>query len=222
MARMINIGAVDDDRMLLCGLAAWFEDVPDLSLVTAASTVDSLLRQDTGMIDLVLLDLRLADGSDPEDNVHRLVAAGVQVLIMSVAADPNQVAATLATGAAGYLTKDQDLDVLAETVRDIAAGRDPLPPDLAFAIAHDTRPTRPRLSEREVQLLLAYAAGMTLDAASRRIGIRPGTAKNYLERIKHKYRSAGRPTYTKLDLAARAREDGLIWSAPGGGAGLLK
>jgi len=51
---------------------------------------------------------------------------------------------------------------------------------------------------------------MTLEAAARRTGIRPATAKHYLERIKQKYRSAGRPTYTKLDLAARVREDGLL------------
>ena len=51
---------------------------------------------------------------------------------------------------------------------------------------------------------------MTLDAAARRTGIRPATAKHYLERIKQKYRSAGRPTYTKLDLATRVREDGLL------------
>jgi two-component system, NarL family, nitrate/nitrite response regulator NarL len=56
---------------------------------------------------------------------------------------------------------------------------------------------------------------MTLDAAARRTGVRPATAKNYLERIKQKYRSAGRPTYTKLDLATRVREDGLLRYAPG-------
>jgi hypothetical protein len=62
---------------------------------------------------------------------------------------------------------------------------------------------------RDRQLLLAYAAGMTLDAAARRIGIRPATAKHYLERIKQWYRSAGRPAHTKLDLATRVRGDGL-------------
>jgi hypothetical protein len=51
---------------------------------------------------------------------------------------------------------------------------------------------------------------MTLDAAARRTGIRRATAKHYLERIKQKYRTAGRPTYTKLDLATRVREDGLL------------
>ena len=39
--------------------------------------------------------------------------------------------------------------------------------------------------------------------------------RQVLRRIKKKYRSAGRPTYTKLDLATRVREDGLLRYALG-------
>ena len=67
-------------------------------------------------------------------------------------------------------------------------------------------------------MLLAYASGMTLAAAARHIGVRPTTAKLYLERVKEKYRRAGRPTYTKLDLAARVREDGLTRESVSGPA----
>jgi two-component system, NarL family, nitrate/nitrite response regulator NarL len=190
---MIGLAAVDDDRMLLSGLAAWLAAAADLRLVAASDTVDGLLGHGTDGIDVVLLDLLLADRSNPADNVRRLAAAGPRVLVVSVVADPDQVMAAYAAGAAGYLTKDRDLDEVAPTVRGVASGSDPCPSELAFAIAHDQRPGRPRLSLRERQLLLAYAAGMTLDAAARRIGIRPATAKHYLERIKQKYRSAGRP-----------------------------
>ena len=207
---MIGLAAVDDDRMLLSGLAAWLARATDLRLLAATDTVDRLLRRGTDGIDVVLLDLLLADHSDPADNVRRIAAAGPRVVVVSVVADPDQIMAAYAAGAAGYLTKDRDLDEAANAVRDIASGRDPCPRELAFAMAHDKRPGRPRLSAQELQLLLAYAAGMTLDAAARRIGIRPATAKHYLERIKQKYRSAGRPTYTKLDLATRVREDGLL------------
>lgn len=206
---MIGLAAVDDDRMLLSGLAAWLAATADLRLVTAVDTVDELLRHGTDGIDVVLLDLLLADHSDPADNVHRVAAAGPQVLVVSVTADPNQIASAYAAGAAAYLTKDRELNEVAHAIRAIAAGQDPCPAELAFAMAHDKRLERPQLSTKELQLLLAYAAGMTLNAAARRTGIRPATAKNYLERIKHKYRSAGRPTYTKLDLATRVREDGL-------------
>jgi DNA-binding NarL/FixJ family response regulator len=215
VAAMIGLAAVDDDRMLLSGMAAWVAGTKDLCLVAAADTVDRLLWYGTDGIDVVLLDLLLADHSDPAGNVRRLAAAGLKVLVVSVVADPDQIVAAYAAGAVGYLTKDRDLDEVAQAVRDIAAARDVWPPELAFAIAHDRRPGRPHLSAQELQLLLAYGSGMTLGAAARRTGIRPATAKNYLERIKQKYRSAGRPTYTKLDLAARIREDGLLRYGPG-------
>jgi DNA-binding NarL/FixJ family response regulator len=211
---MIGIAAVGD-RMLLSGLAAWLAGAPDLRLTAAIGTVDQLLRHGTDDTDVVLLDLLLADRSDPVDNVSRLAAAGPRVLVVSVVTDPAQIMAVHTAGAAGYLTKDHDLDDLARTVRDMAAGKDLCPPEPTFAVANDKRPERPRLSPREMQLLLAYAAGLTLDAAARRTGIRPATANTYLERIKQKYRTAGRPTYTKLDLATRVREDGLLRYANG-------
>lgn len=211
---VIGLAAVDDDRMLCSGLAAWLAGTPDLCLVAVADTVDGMLRRGLDGVDVVLLDLLLADHSDPADNVRRLAAAGPRVLVVSVVADPGQVMAAYAAGAAGYLTRDRDLDELAGAVRTIAAGRNAFPPELAFAVADDHRPERPRLSAQELQLLLGYAAGMTLEAAARRTGIRPATAKHYLERVKQKYRSAGRPTYTKLDLANRVREDGLLRYSP--------
>ncbi len=80
-------------------------------------------------------------------------------------------------------------------------------------MASSTGHTRPRLSQRERSVLLAYASGMTLDAVAEQVGIRPGTAKTYLERVKAKYLEIGRPAYTKLELAQRASED----SASAGG-----
>ncbi|HZI76799.1 MAG TPA: LuxR C-terminal-related transcriptional regulator, partial [Gemmatimonadales bacterium] len=76
------------------------------------------------------------------------------------------------------------------------------------ALLEDDRTQRPRLSARERQVLIAYASGMTLEVAARHIGIKPGTAKTYLDRVKAKYRAIGRPAYTKLELAQRIREDG--------------
>jgi DNA-binding CsgD family transcriptional regulator len=58
-------------------------------------------------------------------------------------------------------------------------------------------------------VLLAYASGMTLNAAARHVGIRPETAKTYLDRVKAKYQALGRPAYTKYELTTRVREDGL-------------
>ncbi|MBO4204955.1 response regulator [Micromonospora echinofusca] len=206
---MIRVAAVDDDRMLLDGLATWVRSVPDLRLVATAATVDELLRDLAGPVDVVLLDLVLRDRSAAAENVGRLVSAGHRVLVLSVWARPDQVVATFEAGASGYVTKDHDLAALAAAVREVYAERPVFSTELAFACLGDTRPVRPQLSPRERAVLLAYASGMTLKAAARHLGIKPETARTYLDRVKVKYHDLGRPSRTKLELAERVREDQL-------------
>jgi DNA-binding CsgD family transcriptional regulator len=81
------------------------------------------------------------------------------------------------------------------------------PPRIADNLDIGSREVRPKLSARERDVLIAYASGMTLEAVARLVGIRLGTAKTYLGRIKAKYHEVGRPARTKLDLATRVRED---------------
>jgi two-component system, NarL family, nitrate/nitrite response regulator NarL len=204
----IAIAAVDDDRMLLDGLASWLKSASDLILTGTAATVDELLAGPGANASVVLLDLRLRDGSDPAGNVARLAAVGMRVLVVSVVDRYDAVAAAFQAGAGGYLTKDHDLPSLERAVRDIAEGGTVVSPELAFSLIRDRRPERPRLSRQEVAVLTAYASGMTLRGAAHRAGVKVGTAKEYLDRIKAKYSAAGRPAHTKIDLARRAEEDG--------------
>jgi two-component system nitrate/nitrite response regulator NarL len=206
---MIEVSVVDDDRMLLDGMAAWFSSVEDVVLRAQACSVDELFETGLPIAEVVVLDLVLADGSDPVHNVRRLVDAGARVLVVSVVPRGEQGIDVVSAGACGYLTKDHDLTVLADAVRRAAAGDNVHSPELAFAWCRSDRPDRPHLSGQERAVLLAYASGMTLSAAARHAGIQPGTAKVYLDRVKDKYTRAGRPTYTKLDLADRVREDDL-------------
>jgi DNA-binding NarL/FixJ family response regulator len=210
---MINIVAIDDDRMLLDGLANWIATAPDLRLTATAANVDELLSAAPVPIDVVLLDLVLQDHSAPEDNVRRLVALGCRVLVVSVWSELDQVVATFAAGSSGYLTKDQDLAALGTAIRTVAAGGTVFSPELAFACLRVSRRARPALSPREREVLVAYASGMTLKSVATHVGIRPETARTYLERVKAKYQDVGRPTATKLDLAERVREDQLGFGA---------
>ena len=210
--RRIRVAAIDDDRMLLGGLTAWLGPVDDLELALTCGTVtdyEQALAGGVAVPDVVLLDLNLRDRTVPADNVRRVLASGALVIMVSTIPDADGVLATLEAGAAGYLTKDQDLEALLGAIREVAAGGSALSPELAFMISRDSRPQRPQLSPQERTVLTAYASGATLAAAARRAGVAYGTAREYLERVKRKYADAGRPTYTKLDLADRVREDRL-------------
>jgi two-component system, NarL family, nitrate/nitrite response regulator NarL len=211
---MIDVSAVDDDLMLREGLRGWLAGARGLRLAATAGTVDELLALPRTGSGVVLLDLLLRDGSEPADNVRRLTGAGYRVLVISVCPDARWVTTAFAAGAHGYLTKDHDLDALGAAIREVAGGGTVYTPELAFACLRDERPDRPLLSPRERDVLLAYSSGLTLGATARRLGIQPETAKTYLDRVKTKYRAVGRPTYTKLDLANRVREDGLPVESP--------
>lgn len=59
-------------------------------------------------------------------------------------------------------------------------------------------------------MLALYAAGQPIDEVAAQVAVRPDTAHKHLSRINEKDVAIGRPAKTRLDLARRAREDGLI------------
>ena len=71
--------------------------------------------------------------------------------------------------------------------------------------------SRPRLSPRQRDVLVAYASGNELlPVVARRLGMDDETLKTHLRRLRAKYRAVGRPAPTRRDLYVRAIEDGLV------------
>ena len=205
MAEMIRVAAIDDHRVVLDGLRGWLADLPDITLVATTTTVAEYLAGEPAQV--VMLDLNLADHSTPAANVGLLLASGARVMIVSGFADNRFVLDAIEAGAAGYLTKNDDRDVLVDAIRVIAAGGSVMSPELAFALSRDQRPSRPTLSDQERRVLELYGSGMKLGSVARRMDVAEGTIRTYLERIRKKYDQAGRPSPTKVELAARLRED---------------
>jgi DNA-binding NarL/FixJ family response regulator len=203
---VIELAAVEDNRLLTDGLRAWARTQPDIRLAAVHATVDGLLRAVHVSCDVVLLNPLLRADPDPAVNVRRLIEAGHRVLVVDGSAELSMVASCLAAGAHGYLTRDHDGPALAATVRQIAAG------GTAWSAGPTKAPGdkgagRPPLSEREHRVLMAYVSGLTLETTAHSLGISPETARTYLKRVKAKYHQAGLPVYTKLDLAQQVRSD---------------
>jgi two-component system, NarL family, nitrate/nitrite response regulator NarL len=193
---MIKVVVAGGDGGLLARLATWAVDhAPDLRVTGA--TVEDLLATGAGRPDVVLLDVIDRPGADPIGDVRRLRQTGHWPLAVTHYAGAAFSAALLATGACVLVGREQDPAGLAIAIRTAAVGNCPM----------GGRNGGPSLSDREESVLRAYASGLTLEAAARRVGISPSTAKTYLQRVKTKYRQAGRPADTKLDLARRLTED---------------
>ncbi|WP_267899325.1 response regulator transcription factor [Nocardia stercoris] len=207
--RQRRIGLVEDHESVAMGLAAMLAPEPDLELVVTAPTVSELLTAATEL-DLVVLDLRLADGSDPEQNVRALRAAGCEVLVFTGADNPFLVRAAARAGVLGVVRKSADVGTVVAGVRAAAHGGQVVSADWAAAIDGDPDLHDVGLSPRQQEVLALYASGEKASRVARTTGLSEQTVNDYLSRIRQKYADAGRPAPTKTDLYKRAVEDGWL------------
>jgi DNA-binding NarL/FixJ family response regulator len=188
---MIRVAVIDNDKLVPAGLRALLADTPDIAVAATATTVADHLaaRRTGGRADVVLLDLRLEDGTDPAANVAALRATGAAVLVISVHGDRRHVRATIRAGASGYLVKDDDADKLAAAIRTVHGARLALTTELMTLINDDP----PELSPQELHVLYLYGTGSTLAATARRLGIAIPTVRSYLDRIRAKWAATDEP-----------------------------
>lgn len=193
--------------MLLEGVRAVLEERLAISGYVCATTVDELIESGIRP-DVVLLDIRLNDGSSPSENVARIIGElDAPVLMFSQEARPGVVQACLTAGAAGLLEKNADADTLAEAVSTVASGEPWLSQEWAQVVA-DPKWIMPRLADREKEALKLFVAGLKTTTIARQMGVREDTVGTWLKRIRAKYNQAGRPAPTRTDLYIRAVEDG--------------
>ncbi|WP_194814443.1 response regulator transcription factor [Nocardia sp. XZ_19_385] len=206
-----RIGLVEDHESVAIGLAAMLAPEPDLNLVLTAGTVPELLAAEGATeLDLVVLDLRLADGSSPEDNVRALRDRGIEVLVFTGADNAFLVRAAARAGVLGVVRKSEDASTVVAAVRQAASGNQVVTTDWAAAIDGDPQLSDVGLSPRQEEVLMLYASGEKASRVARLAGLSEQTVNDYLGRIRQKYADAGRPAPTKTDLYKRAVEDGWL------------
>ncbi|MET1019502.1 MAG: response regulator transcription factor [Microterricola sp.] len=204
-----EIAIVDDHEIVCLAFRQAFDGVPGIDLVGSARTVAELLKQHPRP-DLVVLDLRLADASTPDDNVAALNAAGAEVLIYTAGDDAHMIRRAARAGALAVLRKSQPLATLVDAVERVARGELVVSTDWAAAVDGDPELAGALLSPREEEVLALYASGLKTHSVASQTGIAVDTVEDYVRRIRAKYARAGRAAPTKIDLYKRAVEDGLL------------
>lgn len=206
---MKRIGIVEDHSSVVLGLEVMLARHPGLEVSASAATVPELLAQ-RRELDLVLLDLRLADGSSPVTNVEMLRAAGLEALVFTGAENPHLVRFAAKAGVLGVVRKSAPEDVVVEAIAAAAEGRQVVTTEWAAAIDGDPDLPDADLSPRQQEVLALYASGEKAERVARLTGLSPHTVNEYVGKIRAKYAAAGRPAGTKVELFKRAVEDGYL------------
>ncbi len=205
----LRIAHVDDHETVQLGLAVLLAGADDVELVLSTSTIDAVLER-IDEIDLVMLDLRLSDGSTIEHNLARLHERDANVLVFTAADDHEAVRTASKAGVLGIVRKSESREVILDALRTAAAGESVATTEWAAALDADPELPSAGLSPKELEVLALYAAGEKSQAVASRAGLSANTVSEYVRRIRHKYALVGRPAHTKIDLYKRAVEDGIL------------
>lgn len=205
----IFVVAIDKHPVVLSGLRASLESSdPALRLVKTATTVSDVLKSAV-RVDVALLETTLGDRSLTPDNIAALRERGAAVIIYTDSEDHRVLQEVLSAGARGIVLKSCAMVTLCEAIREVNAGKLYVVPEVAHVLGRH-HAHRPKLSQREVQVLISYSGGSKGDEVADALGMREGTVRVYLKRIRAKYADVDRRAGTRIELYQRAIEDGLI------------
>lgn len=194
MSSPISILIADDHALVREGLKHLFVLTPNIGTVHEASNGSEVLQAlSSENFDLLLLDMTMPGISGPE-----LIAAVVSrdnpppILVLSMHNDPQIARRALSAGAAGYLTKDSDPEILLAAIDKVAHGGRFLDAPLAEAIAFEStaasRPKRPHeiLSHREYEVFSLLAKGVAINDIAADLMISSKTISTHKARLMEK------------------------------------
>jgi DNA-binding NarL/FixJ family response regulator len=220
----IRVVVADDQTLVRAGFRLLVDSAADLEVVgDAVDGAQALELARRERPDVVLMDIRMPrmDGLEATRHITADAAlAGVRVLMLTTFDLDEYVYQALRDGASGFLLKDTPPADLLAAIRVVAAGDALLAPGITrrliaeFARRPDpSRAAPPALSsltDREREVLILVAHGLSNAELAERLVVSPATSKTYVSRLLAKLGARDR-----AQLVAIAYESGLV--APGAG-----
>ncbi len=203
-ARSLRLMVVDDHEVVREGLVSMLDRRPSFSVVGQAGTVaDAVAMAERLQPDLVIMDVRLPDGSGIEAcRDIRAARPETRVVMLTSYPDEEAVLAAIVAGASGYLLKQlraRDLVTALESVGQGASLLDPAVTEKVLErvrrIATSDQPDElAALTPQERKILMLVAEGKTNREIADEVFLSDKTVKNYVSSI-----------LSKLNLERRAQ-----------------
>jgi NarL family two-component system response regulator LiaR len=200
----IRVVLVDDHLQMHKIVEATLRTTSDIKLVGQGANGEEgidLCKQHQP--DVVLMDVLMPkmDGIEATKILHERFPE-IKILVLSSFHDHESVYTMLRNGAVGYLTKDTLAQDLVETIRATFQGKMVFSPDIVKQLVLSPHPAVDfHLTDRELEVLVLLAEGMTNQQSAQRLSISVSTLKFHMNNI---YEKLGVQTRSEaLVLAAK-------------------
>lgn len=201
--RGIRVLIADDEDMIRSALAALLRLEDDIDIVAECPDGESAIAKAEELRpDVCLLDLEMPglDGVDTAARIVRRIPA--RCIVVTRHARPGVLRRALGAGVDGFLPKSRRADDVAAVIREVAAGRRYVDPEIA---ADALRDERSPLTDRELDVLRAGARGETIAEIAATLHLSAGTVRNHVSSVLGKLALA-----TRQQATLHARDRGWI------------
>ena len=189
----LRVMLVDDHEVVRGGVKALLSANEDIVVTAEAGSVrEAIDEAERSRPDVVVMDVRLADGSGIEATREiRARRPKTQVLMLTSFADDEALFASIMAGASGYVLKEVKGGELVRAVRAVGAGQSLLDPAVTAQVLDRLRRGKhlmkdeklARLSPQEERILQAVAEGKTNKEIGDELSLAEKTVKNYVSSI---------------------------------------
>jgi two-component system, NarL family, response regulator DevR len=217
----IRVFVVDDHQMFVESITRLIDDEPDMKVVGhAGSGEEAMATLDLAAHDVVVMDYRLPGHSGAVTvRAIRERLGDLAVVMVSGHDDPDAARLAAEVGCRAFVTKSQGARELVEALRSACTGASPASPadpgdpgvgpapsgGPAAAPDGTAAPQRPRLSDRELEVLHLLADGSGTDAIAAALFISRNTVRAHVQRVISKLGA-----HSKLEAVAVARRTGVL------------
>jgi DNA-binding NarL/FixJ family response regulator len=199
----LRVLLVDDHEVVRSGVKALLQATDDIVVSGEAGSVrEAIDEADRARPDVVVMDVRLIDGSGIEATREiRARHPKTKVVMLTSFADDEALFASIMAGASGYVLKQVKGGELVRAIRTVGRGESLLDPAVTNAVLDRLRKGKhllkdeklARLSPQEERILQAVADGKTNKEIGDELHLAEKTVKNYVSSI-----------LSKLEVARRA------------------
>lgn len=197
---MIRIALVDDHSLFRRGLKVLLSARPDFEVVADAGSGEEFLAMlPAARPDVVFMDYAMPAMNGAETSERALaLCPDLKIITLSMFGDNAYYSRMVSSGAKGFLLKDSEFDEVVEAVETVHAGGTYFSASLLESLSHSIRSAAAggdaadavaecdRLSDREVEILVAICQGLSTQEIADRLFISKRTVDKHRANILEK------------------------------------
>ena len=207
---MITVAIIEDNRLVREGMTDMLNELPDVKVVLAATSLESATLKDANPR-VILLDVGLQDKNSLRlAEIVRKEMADSRVIVMDLLPVHEEIAEFVNAGVAGFILKDATFEDFVGTIRSVANGARVLPAPMTGTLFSQIAKVAVkrgrvaaleavRMTQREREVIALIAVGMSNKEIAQRLNIATDTVKSHVRNVMEKL-----ALHTRLQIAAYA------------------